>query len=213
MLSNLYKLFILRLLFIFVIGVNFIPVKVYCNQEIALFGDSLMSGYGLDEDFHLSTVLEKSLRLKGFNVKLINASVSGDTTSGGLNRLHWLIKEKDIDIIVLCLGANDMLRGISPNLVRQNLNKILETLAEKKITVLFAGMIAQEAFGQKYKKEFDKIYPELAKKFNVSFLPFLLDGVALNPELNLKDGKHPNAEGINLISKNLEKKLILLLRN
>ena len=69
-----------------------------------------MSGYGLDEDFHLSTVLEKSLRLKGFNVKLINASVSGDTTSGGLNRLHWLIKEKDIDIIVLCLGANDMLR-------------------------------------------------------------------------------------------------------
>ena len=164
MLSNLYKLFILRLLFIFVIGVNFIPVKVYCNQEIALFGDSLMSGYGLDEDFHLSTVLEKSLKLKGFNVKLINASVSGDTTSGGLNRLHWLIKGKDIDIIVLCLGANDMLRGISPNLVRQNLNKILETLAEKKITVLFAGMIAQEAFGQKYKKEFDKIYPELSKK-------------------------------------------------
>ena len=172
-----------------------------------------MSGYGLDEDSHLSTVLEKSLRLKGFNVKLINASVSGDTTSGGLNRLHWLIKEKDIDIIVLCLGANDMLRGISPNLVRQNLNKILETLTEKKITVLFAGMIAQEAFGQKYKKEFDKIYPELAQKFNVSFLPFLLDGVALNPELNLKDGKHPNAEGINLISKNLEKKLINLLRN
>jgi len=209
----LYKLFIFRLLFIFVIGVNFIPVKVYCNQEIAIFGDSLMSGYGLDVDFHLSTVLEKSLKLKGFNVKVINASVSGDTTSGGLNRLSWLIKEKDIDIIVLCLGANDMLRGISPNLVRQNLNKILETLAEKKITVLFAGMIAQEAFGQKYKKQFDKIYPELAKKFNVSFLPFLLDGVALNPELNLKDGKHPNAEGINLISKNLEKKLIYLLRN
>ena len=172
-----------------------------------------MSGYGLDVDFHLSTVLEKSLKLKGFNVKVINASVSGDTTSGGLNRLSWLIKEKDIDIIVLCLGANDMLRGISPNLVRQNLNKILETLTEKKITVLFAGMIAQEAFGQKYKKQFDKIYPELAKKFNVSFLPFLLDGVALNPELNLKDGKHPNAEGINLISKNLEKKLIYLLRN
>ena len=213
MLSNLYKLFILRILFIFVIGVNFIPVKVYCNQEIVLFGDSLMSGYGLDEDSHLSTVLEKSLKLKEFDVRVINASVSGDTTSGGLNRLNWLIEGKDIDIVVLCLGANDMLRGISPNLVRQNLNKILETLTEKKITVLFAGMIAQEAFGQKYKKEFDKIYPELAQKFNVSFLPFLLDGVALNPELNLKDGKHPNAEGINLISKNLEKKLINLLRN
>ena len=157
--------------------------------------------------------LSKDLKLKEFDVRVINASVSGDTTSGGLNRLNWLIEGKDIDIVVLCLGANDMLRGISPILVRQNLNKILETLTEKKITVLFAGMIAQEAFGQKYKKEFDKIYPELAKKFNVSFLPFLLDGVALNPELNLKDGKHPNAEGINLISKNLEKKLINLLRN
>ena len=90
-----------------------------------------MSGYGLDEDSHLSTVLEKSLKLKEFDVRVINASVSGDTTSGGLNRLNWLIEGKDLDIVVLCLGANDMLRGISPILVRQNLNKILETLAEK----------------------------------------------------------------------------------
>ena len=193
--------------------VNFIPAKVYCNHKIVLFGDSLMSGYGLNEEFHLSTVLEKNLKLKKFDVKVINASVSGDTTSGGLNRLNWLIEGKAIDIVVLCLGANDMLRGISPNLVRQNLNKILAVLTEKKITVLFAGMIAQESFGKKYKKEFDNIYPELAKKFKVSFLPFLLDGVALNPELNLKDGKHPNADGINLISKNLEKKLINLISN
>ncbi len=198
-------------MYIFIIGVNFIPVKVYCNQEIALFGDSLMSGYGLDEEYHLSEVLEKSLKEKGFDVSLINASVSGDTTSGGLNRLNWFLEGKNIDIVILCLGANDMLRGINPNLIRQNLNKILEILTEKKITVLFAGMIAQEAFGEKYKKEFDKIYPELAKKFKVSFLPFLLDGVALNPKLNLSDGKHPNAEGINIISRNLEKKLIYLL--
>ena len=208
MFSNLYKFFILRLLFIFIIGVNFIPAKVYCNQKIVLFGDSLMAGYGLDEEFHLSTILEKNLKLKEFNVKVINASVSGDTTSGGLNRLDWLLKSKDIDIIVLCLGANDMLRGINPSQIRQNLDKILEILKEKKITVLLAGMLAQEAFGEKYKREFDKIFPELAKKFNVSFLPFLLDGVALNPALNLKDGKHPNAKGIKLISKNLEKKLI-----
>ena len=172
-----------------------------------------MAGYGLDEEFHLSTVLEKNLKLKEFNVKVINASVSGDTTSGGLNRLDWLLKAKDIDIMVLCLGANDMLRGINPSQIRQNLDKILEILKEKKITVLLAGMLAQEAFGEKYKKEFDKIFPELAKKFKVSFLPFLLDGVALNTELNLKDGKHPNADGINLISKNLEKKLINLLSN
>ncbi len=172
-----------------------------------------MSGYGLNEEFHLSKILEKNLKLKKLNVKVINASVSGDTTSGGLNRLNWLLKGKDIDIVILCLGANDMLRGIDPKLIRQNLNKILETLTKKQITVLFAGMIAQEALGKSYKKEFDKIYPELAKKFKVSFVPFLLDGVALNPELNLNDGKHPNAEGINLISKNLEKKLISLIRN
>ena len=170
-----------------------------------------MSGYGLNEEFHLSTILEKNLKMKGFDVSLTNASVSGDTSSGGLNRLSWLLREKDIDILVLCLGANDMLRGIRPNLIRQNLNRILELLEEKKITVLLAGMKSQEAFGQEYKKEFDKIYPELAKKFNIAFLPFLLEGVALNPKLNLQDGKHPNAEGINLISKNLEKKIINLL--
>ena len=213
MFSNLYKFFILKLFFIFIIGVNFIPAKVYCNQKIVLFGDSLMSGYGLGEEFHLSTILEKNLKLKEFNVKVINASVSGDTTSGGLNRLNWLLTRKDINIVILCLGANDMLRGINPIQIRQNLDKILKNLTEKKITVLFAGMLAQESVGEKYKKEFDKIFPELAKKFKVSFLPFLLDGVALNPELNLEDGKHPNAEGIKVISKNLEKKLINLLLN
>ena len=195
------------------IGVNFIPVKVYSNQQIVLLGDSLMSGYGLDTEFHLSTVLEKSLKVKGFDVKVINASVSGDTTSGVLNRINWLLEGNDIDIVILCIGANDMLRGISPALVRQNLNKILGILTKKKITVLLAGMMSQEPFGEKYKKEFDKIYPELAKKFKVSFLPFLLDGVALNPELNLKDGKHPNPKGVNLIKKNLENKVVNLLKN
>ena len=90
-----------------------------------------MSGYGLEKKFHLSTVLEKNLKEKGFDVNVINASVSGDTTSGGLNRLNWLIEKKNIDIFVLCLGANDMLRGIDPSLVRQNLNNILKELKKK----------------------------------------------------------------------------------
>ncbi len=170
-----------------------------------------MSGYGLDEEFHLSTVLEKSLIDKGFDVNIINASVSGDTTYGGLNRVNWLLKNNDIDIIILCLGANDMLRGISPNIIKKNLNKILKILEKENIKILLAGMLSQEILGKEYKNNFDKIYPELAKRFKISFLPFLLDGVALNPELNLKDGKHPNSEGVNLISKNLEKKLINLL--
>ena len=196
-----------------IIGLNFIATKVYCNHKIALFGDSLMSGYGLEKKFHLSTVLEKNLKEKGFDVDVINASVSGDTTSGGLNRLKWLLEKKNIDIVILCLGANDMLRGIKPSLIKQNLNKIVEILQERKITILLAGMLSQEALGTEYKSKFDRIYPELAKKFEISFLPFLLDGVALNPELNLNDGKHPNQKGIKIISKNLENKLTDLIHN
>ena len=211
MFSSLYKFFIVRLLFLLIISVNLIPTKVYCNLKIALFGDSLMSGYQLDKEFHLSTFLEKDLREKGFVVNVINASVSGDTTYGGLNRLSWLLEQKDIDIVVLCLGANDMLRGIDPTIIKQNLNKILETLQKKKINVLLAGMLSQESLGEEYKKNFDRIYPELAKKFKISFLPFLLEGVALNPKYNLDDGKHPNFKGVELIGQNLEKKLIALI--
>ncbi len=196
-----------------IIGVNFIPTKGYCNQKIVLFGDSLMSGYGLEKKFHLSTVLETSLKEKDFDINVINASVSGDTTSGGLNRMNWLLEQIDVDIVILCLGANDMLRGIEPYLIKRNLQKILEILKEKNITVLLAGMLSQETFGDEYKNKFDKIYPDLAKSFQISFLPFLLDGVALNTELNLSDGKHPNQKGIKIISKNLEKKLVYLLKN
>ena len=170
-----------------------------------------MSGYGLDEQFHLSSVLEKNINEKGFNVEIINASVSGDTTSGGLNRLNWLLEKSELDIVILCLGANDMLRGIDPNIIKKNLNNILLILREKNISILLAGMISQNTYGDEYKTNFDAIYPELAKKFNVSFLPFLLEGVALIPKYNLDDGKHPNGKGVELISKNLEKKLIRLL--
>ena len=196
-----------------IIGVNFISTKVYCNLKIALFGDSLMSGYGLEEKFHLSTILEKNLREKGFNVSVINASVSGDTSYGGLNRLSWLLESKHIDIMVLCLGANDMLRGIKPKIVKQNLNEILKTLQNKDVITLLAGMLSQEIYGKEYKKDFDVIYPQLAKKYKVPFLPFLLEGIALKPEYNLDDGKHPNSKGVKIMSENLEKKIINLLMN
>ncbi len=194
-----------------IISINFISTKAYCNLKVALFGDSLMSGFGLDQDFHLSTVLEKKLQKQGFEVKIINASVSGDTTSGGLNRLNWLLDNREIDIVILCLGANDMLRGIKPSLIKQNLNKILELLRKRKIKILLAGMLSQETYGKKYKNNFDEIYPELASEHKIAFIPFLLEGVALNPEYNLDDGKHPNPKGVELISKNLEKELIKLI--
>ena len=92
-----------------------------------------MAGYGLDEKFHLSTILEKNLKQKGFNIQVINASVSGDTTSGGLNRLNWLLEQKKINLVILCLGANDMLRGIDPNIIKNNLDKMLQILKKIKL--------------------------------------------------------------------------------
>jgi acyl-CoA thioesterase-1 len=213
MFLSLNRVFTLSFLFFLIIGVNFISTNAYCNLKVALFGDSLMSGYGLDEEFHLSVVLEKNLKQKGFDVTIVNASVSGDTTSGGLNRLNWLLKNREIDIIILCLGANDMLRGTNPDLIKRNLNRILVLLRERNIKILLAGMLAQKTYGKKYKNSFDEIYPQLAKKHKVAFLPFLLEGVALDPKYNLDDGKHPNPSGVKLISKNLEEKLINLLEN
>ena len=172
-----------------------------------LYGDSLMAGYGLDKKYQLSTILQTNLNKSGFKVKIISASVSGDTSAGGLNRISWTLKEPNIDIFVLGLGANDMLRGISPKETYQNLEKIILKVSNKQIDILLAGMIAPTSYGITYKKEFDNIYSELAKKYNLQILPFLLKDVALNPELNLDDGMHPNAKGTVIISKNLEKKI------
>ncbi len=181
------------------------------DYKVVLFGDSLMAGYGLDKKYHLSNVLEKSLNKKGLKVKVINASVSGDTSAGGLNRIAWTISEKNIDIILLGLGANDMLRGISPNETEKNLEEIIIKILNKKIQIVIAGMIAPDSHGDDYKNEFDKIFKRLSIKYELDFIPFLLDGVALNPDLNLDDGMHPNEKGVIIISKNIEKKLVNIL--
>ena len=181
------------------------------DYKVVLFGDSLMAGYGLDKKYHLSNVLEKSLNKKGLKVKVINASVSGDTSAGGLNRIAWTISEKNIDIILLGLGANDMLRGISPNETEKNLEEIIIKILNKKIQIVIAGMIAPDSHGDDYKNEFDKIFKRLSIKYELDFIPFLLDGVALNPDLNLDDGMHPNEKGVIVISKNIEEKLLNIL--
>ena len=181
------------------------------DYKVVLFGDSLMAGYGLDKKYHLSNVLEKNLNKKGLKVNVINASVSGDTSAGGLNRIDWTITEKNIDIILLGLGANDMLRGISPNETEKNLEEIIIKILNKKIQIVITGMIAPDSHGDNYKNEFDKIFKRLSIKYELDFIPFLLDGVALNPDLNLDDGMHPNEKGVIVISKNIEKKLLNIL--
>ena len=185
-----------------------IHINASAIEKVLLFGDSLMSGYGLSQDDHLSLVLEDKFLQDGFDIDFINASVSGDTSSGGLNRAEWSLSEDEIDLVILGLGANDMLRGIQPNVTEKNLGQIIQIAKDKEIKVILAGMIAPTSHGFIYKKKFDSIFPKLSKKFEIPLIPFLLEGVALDPNLNQKDGIHPNKKGIIIISDTIKKSII-----
>ena len=164
-----------------------------------------MAGYGLPKEHHLSLVLQNNLKDDGLNIEVINGSVSGSTSSGGLNRAEWTLSEPGIDLIILGLGANDMLRGIQPTETEKNLEEIINIATNKQIKIVIAGMIAPTSHGITYKKQFDAIYPKLSKKYNLPLIPFLLEGVALDSSLNLQDGIHPNKEGTIIISETLQK--------
>ncbi len=180
-------------------------------EKVVLFGDSLMAGYGLPKEHHLSLVLENNLKKDGFNIQVINGSVSGSTSAGGLNRIEWSLSEPGIDLIILGLGANDMLRGILPEETEKNLKQIIEITKNKKIKIILAGMIAPTTYGKKYKENFDSIYPKLSKKYNLPLIPFLLEGVALNPSLNQQDGVHPNKNGTIKVSETIKKSIVSVL--
>jgi acyl-CoA thioesterase-1 len=169
-----------------------------------------MAGYGLPNEQHLSVVLENDLQRDGHNIKIINGSVSGSTSSGGLNRVDWAIGEPDLDLVVIGLGANDMLRGINPNETEKNLEQIIQTVKDKEIKIILAGMMAPTTHGIQYKNQFDQIYPRLAKKYDIPLIPFLLDGVALKPEYNQTDGMHPNDKGTLIISQTLKKSILAI---
>jgi acyl-CoA thioesterase-1 len=168
------------------------------TRTIVALGDSLVAGLGLAETEAFPARLEKALRDKGHDVTVINAGVSGDTTSGGLARLDWSVPEGTGGVIIE-LGANDMLRGISPSETLANLDAIITRLKERNIPVLLAGMRAAPNMGAEYASQFDAIYPELAEKHGISLYPFFLDGVAAVPDLNQSDGMHPNAAGVDVI--------------
>ena len=163
--------------------------------KIVGFGDSLMAGFGLGPGEGFTDKLQVALRAKGHDVTVANAGVSGDTTSGGLARLDWSVPD-GTQLVILELGANDMLRGVSPEIVKMNLDDMLAKLKERKIAVLLAGMRAAPNLGADYQSAFDAIYPDLAAKYSVPLYPFFLDGVAGEPALQLGDGLHPNARGV-----------------
>jgi acyl-CoA thioesterase-1 len=187
-----------------------VAIKVSAIEKIVLFGDSLMAGYGLNDEHHLSVVLQEKLISEGYKIEVVNGSVSGSTSSGGANRVEWTLSESNIDLVILGLGANDMLRGIQPKETKNNLEKIIKTAQNKNIKVILAGMIAPTSYGLQYKSSFDQIYPDLSKQYNLQLIPFLLEGVALKPNLNLSDGMHPNEKGTIIISKTLQE---IILKN
>jgi acyl-CoA thioesterase-1 len=191
---------IVKILLIFLVHIN-----AFAIEKVVLFGDSLMAGYGLPKEHHLSVVLESDFKKDGLNINVINGSVSGSTSSGGLNIAEWSLSEPGIDLIILGLGANDMLRGIKPAETEKNLEEIIKIANNKNIKIIIAGMVAPTTHGTEYKKDFDAIYPKLSKKYNLPLIPFLLEGVALDPSLNQQDGIHPNKEGTIVISKTLRK--------
>jgi acyl-CoA thioesterase-1 len=163
--------------------------------EILAFGDSLTSGFGLPESQSFPAQLQAALTSQGIKAHVVNAGGSGDTTADGLARLNWALAQKP-DLVILEFGANDMLRGIDPKIVRANLDAMLKKVKAGGAKVLLAGMLAAPNWGPEYRRAFDRIYPELAKEYGVALYPFFLQGVALDPALNQPDGKHPNARGV-----------------
>lgn len=163
--------------------------------ELVAFGDSLTAGYMLAPGDAFPVQLEKALKARGHAVTVANAGVSGDTTSGGLARIAWAVPET-ADGVILELGANDALRGIDPVTARANLDRILSEFSRRGIPVLIAGMQAPRNWGDDYARTFDAMYASLAQSHGALLYPFFLDGVALDPGLNLGDGLHPNAKGV-----------------
>jgi len=170
--------------------------------KMVVLGDSLSAGLGLSASAAFPARLKESLKIKGIGVDMINAGVSGDTSSGGRDRLDWSVPE-GTDAVILELGANDALRGTDPKVTRAALTDILARLKARKVAVLLCGMLAPPNYGSDYSARFNAIYPDLAKSFGVSLYPFFLEGVAADARLNQADGLHPTAEGVDVIVKNI----------
>jgi len=162
------------------------------------FGDSLTAGYGLMPQQAFPARLEAWLGGHGVAARVVNAGVSGDTTTDGLARLDWALADKP-DLVILALGANDALRGIDPAAVRDNLDKMIQKIEAAGANVLILGMVAPPNWGEAYDRAFDQIFPELAHAHHAALYPFFLEGVAMKPALNQPDGLHPNQRGVGVL--------------
>ena len=176
-----------------------VPATSDARPKVVVLGDSLTAGLGLVETQSFPGLLQQKVDALGFDFEVVNAGVSGDTSAGGLRRLDWALQE-DVRVLVVALGANDGLRGLSVGEMKQNLGQIIEKGREKGAVVILAGMEAPPNYGQEYATAFRQAYRDLARQYKVQFIPFLLDKVAGQPALNQADGIHPNAQGAAIVA-------------
>jgi acyl-CoA thioesterase-1 len=188
------------------IGFSFCNVNpVFANgtlKTILVVGDSLVAGYNIPVEQAFPAQLERKLRRQNYPVKVINAGVTGDTTSGGLTRLEWVLQQNP-DYVILELGANDMLRVVPPAVTKENLRKMLAILKARRIPVLLAGMKATPNLGVEYGAQYAALYRDLAKQYPVVFYPFFLEGVTGHAEYLQDDGLHPTQTGVAVMVKNI----------
>jgi len=187
--------------FLVLVSVSMCPAAAE-PVNIVGFGDSLMAGYELAPGEGFTDKLEAALRARGYEVTVANAGVSGDTTSAGLSRLDWSVPD-GTDLVILELGANDMLRGVDPATTERNLNEIITRLKARNIGILLIGMYAAPNLGADYQQAFNSMYPRLAEKHDLPLVPFFLEGVVGDASLQLADGMHPNAQGIDVMVRNV----------
>lgn len=183
-------------------------------RTVVFLGDSITAGYDLDPGQAFPALVQKKVDARGWNFRVINAGQSGDTTAGGLSRLEWLLKNR-VDVMVLELGANDGVRGLPLENTKKNLQTIIDRTKERypDAKIVIAGMKLPPNMGTEYGRRFENIFRELAKKNRAVLIPFILDGVAAVPELNLPDGVHPTAQGHEVIAANVWKTLEPILRS
>jgi acyl-CoA thioesterase I len=180
---------------------------------IVAFGDSLTAGFGLHEDQTFTALLQRKIDEKGLLYRVVNASVSGDTSAGGVSRINWVLGEGPIKFLLLELGGNDGLRGQPVAEMKKNLAEIIERAQNRGVTVILAGMEAPPNLGQEYTSEFRQTFRDLAKKYKLTLIPFLLEGVAGRREMNQPDGIHPNSAGEKLMTENVWRDIEPLLLN
>jgi len=169
---------------------------------IVAVGDSLTEGLGLEEEFAYPAVLERKLRDLGYPYQVVNAGISGETSSGTVARIKWILTLKP-DIVILVIGANDGFRGIDPDLIKTNIQKIVKELKAQNVTVVLGAMQIVQNLGQNYTTAFEEIYPAVAQSETIILTPFFLNGVAANRKLNQADGIHPTADGYQVIVDNI----------